>query len=98
MIYASLFEALEERERLDLRADCLEFDIMKLLVSNVAKLLSSVFSPLAFVANNMSDGIVRRFNMKSFNFTKNISLVYLLFYRLVQGIRPPAEILLRLLL
>ena len=57
MICASLIEDLEYCECRDLLEEYLEFKVMKLFVSDVSTLFSSVLSPLSFVANDMSEGI-----------------------------------------
>ena len=58
IIYALSPADFDDRERCDILDDCLELEVMKVFVSVVTKLLSSVFSPLAFVANYMLEGSV----------------------------------------
>ena len=59
-MHPSFTVVVDASERRDLLDNCLEFDVIKMLVSVVTRLLLSVLSSLAFVANNMSDWIVRR--------------------------------------
>ena len=60
MLYPSLVQDLEDRERHDLLEDFLEFEVMKLLVLDVSTPLFSILSPLAFVANDTSEGIASK--------------------------------------
>ena len=60
MMYASFIEDLKDRERCDLLDDFFELEVMKLFKSVVSKLLSSVLSLLALVANNISERFASR--------------------------------------